>query len=335
MKILTRYIAEDKIKLPYSINIKKRMGVMARFCTKCGYALDENGICPHCGHDTNSPEMEKLCPDCGVPFNVNGICPRCGNRLDDMEKAVSKGADVNMIYSDDEPTEEELYDLIYKDSGYEEKKRKSSAKLFTVLVILALLAAGVFFLIENLPGILDNFGSFSADGTATGTTTTANEGDSVNTESTTAAPQADYPPKFDYYTATSCYDKNEDNTSSADDAFDGNTETCWQDGVSGYGEGECLTAYAYSDQLVYSVTVYNGYQKTHVSTKYYKYNSRIKEFTVYYDGGSETFVLEDTKAPQTFVFSSPIITDYITIEINSVYKGSKYKDTCLTDIIFS
>ena len=122
-------------------------------------------------------------------------------------------------------------------------------------------------------------------------------------------------------------------------AFDGNPKTCWQDGVDGYGEGEWLLTYNSDSSAVEvsSVTVYNGYQNEKYNTEkkdMYKYNSRVKAFTLEFDDGStETFTLKDKKDAQTFKFDKRE-TCYVRFTVNSVYKGSKYKDTCIGEIIY-
>lgn len=123
-------------------------------------------------------------------------------------------------------------------------------------------------------------------------------------------------------------------------AFDGDPKTCWQDGVDGYGEGECIFAFNKDQSAVKvsSITVYNGYQNTKYNTKskdMYLNNSRVSDFTLEFDDGTTlSFTLEDEKDPQTFNFK-PRETCYVKFIIDGVYKGKKFKDTCIGEIIYN
>lgn len=126
---------------------------------------------------------------------------------------------------------------------------------------------------------------------------------------------------------------------STERAFDGSPDTCWQDGVTGYGKGEWLLAYNSDGSAVKvsEVTVYNGYQNEQYNTNkkdMYLRNSRVSEFTLEFDDGStESFRLKDEKGPQTFTFNERE-TCFIRFTLRDVYKGTKYKDTCLSEIIY-
>ncbi|MCQ2495265.1 MAG: hypothetical protein MJ131_01590 [Lachnospiraceae bacterium] len=73
-----------------------------------------------------------------------------------------------------------------------------------------------------------------------------------------------------------------------------------------------------------------GYQKS--LTSYYD-NSRPKKIKVSFSNGkSLTYTLTDAMEKQTIDFGSEIETKYVKIEIVSVYKGNKYKDTLISEI---
>lgn len=143
---------------------------------------------------------------------------------------------------------------------------------------------------------------------------------------------------FDTVTASS-FLSGERTKGSPERAFDGDPETCWQDGVDGYGKGEWLIACNSDGKAVKvsSVTVYNGYlsEKYNTDTKdMYLLNSRVSGFTLKFDdGSSESFILYDEKEPQTFRFKERE-TCYVKFSIDDVYKGGKYKDTCIGEIIY-
>ena len=57
--------------------------------------------------------------------------------------------------------------------------------------------------------------------------------------------------------------------------------------------------------------------------------SSMDEFAII----TESFTLEDIKDPQTFTFKARK-TSYVRFTIGGVYKGTKYKDTCVGEIIY-
>lgn len=116
-------------------------------------------------------------------------------------------------------------------------------------------------------------------------------------------------------------------------ATDGYLMTAWQEGVPGYGEGQQLRIEFGDSQSVASVRIINGNVKNAES---YAENGRLKQVSVTADDGS-TFVydLEDEynyTEGTLLVFESPVITTGLTFTINSVYQGSKYEDTCITEL---
>ena len=65
----------------------------------------------------------------------------------------------------------------------------------------------------------------------------------------------------------------------------------------------------------------------------YSKNSRPKEIYISFaDGSGESQVLSDTNGKQDIKLSNPVVTDSITLRIDSVYPGSKYEDTVITEM---
>lgn len=275
---------------------------MSRFCVKCGGEF-VNGVCPKCGNTVLAQEQLKkepnstLCPNCNVPYNNNGICPRCGRKKANEETGQNNKTNKN-IY----------------------------VPIVLIIALIALIGLIVLYAVDNDLSCVNTSSGYTSTGTTNSTTTTS------TTTTAFSYITANYPPVFTSYTASSFYHKDENNKCIVEDAFDGDTQTCWQDGVDGYGVGEWLKASAATEQLVSSITIYNGYQKKNNSNLYDK-NSRVRGVTIYWNGGSQSFTLEDNTSPQVLWLDEPVATDYITVEIDSVYKGDKYADTCITDII--
>lgn len=119
-------------------------------------------------------------------------------------------------------------------------------------------------------------------------------------------------------------------TYGADNLIDNSLQNAWCEGVSGYGEGESVTLTLDGSYIVSKMKINAGYQKS--STSYYN-NSRPKKIKVSFSNGkSLTYTLADAMETQTVDFGSEIKTKYVKIEILSVYKGNKYKDTLISEI---
>ena len=130
---------------------------------------------------------------------------------------------------------------------------------------------------------------------------------------------------------------------SADNAFDGNTNTTWAEGASGDGLRSSLTGSWSADEagwVVEGLSINPGYQK---SSTTFRNNNRPRSVTVEVRAGSfvsrtvasREAVLEDAQTRQTIAFDSPVSLDdtvTVTVTINSVYGGKKYTDTCISEI---
>lgn len=115
---------------------------------------------------------------------------------------------------------------------------------------------------------------------------------------------------------------------------DGRTDTAWNEGAPGDGTGEWVRFSASAPQYVTSVSIMGGFPALYKdgSDLYYK-NSRPKQITISYDGGSEQFTMQDLRDQfQTFTLASPVYTTQLTITIDSAYAGAKYDDCCIAEV---
>jgi hypothetical protein len=115
---------------------------------------------------------------------------------------------------------------------------------------------------------------------------------------------------------------------------DDDPKTAWVEGVDGDGVGEWLrlrvTEMDGATQL--RLHVRNGYQK---SPSLFAANGRPKEVTVKLlpSGVSKRLTLEDADGWQDLVVAQPAgKLNGVELRIESVYKGTKYTDTCISDI---
>lgn len=101
----------------------------------------------------------------------------------------------------------------------------------------------------------------------------------------------------------------------------------WVEGVEGYGEGEGFTIVGNKKYLL----IVNGFIS--INKPYlYEYNSRVKELRIIGSKSGKTKItkLIDTPNPQTVDISFLEDSDDTIVRIESVYKGTKYQDTCLS-----
>ena len=110
----------------------------------------------------------------------------------------------------------------------------------------------------------------------------------------------------------------------------------WCEGVKGYGIGQIIKlAYKNGGATSLSpsydrIVIRNGYDK---SAKAFYDNSRVKKISIRTDTGARwSTTLKDKRGPQTIRFGYEINPQSLTIKILSVYRGRKYKDTCLSGL---
>jgi len=123
---------------------------------------------------------------------------------------------------------------------------------------------------------------------------------------------------------------------------DGDYSTVWAEGVSGTGLGEVITLHLDKNQPVYGITICNGY-----TADYDLYNNNGMLTDVDVNFGDKEFIESSVDGYAYEGYSSedlagcnlnrieldePVITDTITITINGAKKGSKYDDTCISEI---
>ncbi|KJD47552.1 hypothetical protein QD47_00955 [Paenibacillus terrae] len=115
-------------------------------------------------------------------------------------------------------------------------------------------------------------------------------------------------------------------TYDAKNLVDGDTSTAWCEGVKGNGEGETILLDLGSSQKVKGIELINGYAK---SEKSYRENNRVQKLKLQFSDGSS---LEMNDFNTRKKFKEPINTSFIKLTILSVERGTKYQDTCISDV---
>lgn len=114
--------------------------------------------------------------------------------------------------------------------------------------------------------------------------------------------------------------------------MDGDLSTAWVEGVDGDGVGESITFTFDRTCLVSGLRINAGYQK---SDKLYQMNNRPASLTLTFsDGTQQTVALQDVKDMQNIALSLPVETQSIRLTIASVYSGTTYADTVISEISF-
>lgn len=114
-------------------------------------------------------------------------------------------------------------------------------------------------------------------------------------------------------------------------AFDGETATCWQEGEDGNGEGTELTAILSENCNLQYIVIYNGQT---INEDKFRKNGRVAQLEIGNGEFTEVIELSDENVPVAVKLDGWENVSNVTFKINSVYQGSKYMDTCISEIIF-
>jgi hypothetical protein len=131
--------------------------------------------------------------------------------------------------------------------------------------------------------------------------------------------------------ATSQFDQKDGATHGANSLYDNNCKTYWQEGKSDDGIGEKITM-IFEEATISRIRIINGNANSYES--YNNYN-RVKSVRLRLSNGfEEEITLEDVYAPTgiEITLSQPVQTNFLRLEILSIYRGSMYNDTTLSEI---
>ena len=133
---------------------------------------------------------------------------------------------------------------------------------------------------------------------------------------------------FDYC-ASSVLKPQYGNTYGPDHLVDEDLRTAWVEGKRGQGEGEYVVVDLGKPHQVNGIQIMNGYHK---NVRLFRANSRVRGLRLTFsDGSRRNVTLKDEAGVQTIEFPS-LETRWVQFEIRSVYKGTKYKDTAVTEL---
>lgn len=112
---------------------------------------------------------------------------------------------------------------------------------------------------------------------------------------------------------------------------DGDTSTPWEEGGEGDGIGEQITYEPESGTKLQVIRIYPGNGR---SDKAFQENNRPKTITLEIDGKKQTLNFDDAGHFYTFSSKKPVTAKQVKLIIDSVYQGSKWQDTCISEVEF-
>ncbi|WP_090737820.1 discoidin domain-containing protein [Paenibacillus sp. Mc5Re-14] len=119
------------------------------------------------------------------------------------------------------------------------------------------------------------------------------------------------------------------NSYAARNIMDGDASTAWCEGVKGDGIGEWIKIDFGSMQELKGFELINGLAK---SSKDFQANNRVKRMKLEFSNG-QTMMIDNDFISNQFL-DNPIHTSFVKITIEAVERGSKYHDTCMSEIRF-
>lgn len=112
---------------------------------------------------------------------------------------------------------------------------------------------------------------------------------------------------------------------------DGDTSTPWEEGVEGDGIGEQITYEPEAGTKLQVIRIYPGNGR---SDKAFQENNRPKTITLEIDGKKQILNFDDAGHFYTFSSKKPVTAKQVKLIIDSVYQGSKWQDTCISEVEF-
>lgn len=112
-------------------------------------------------------------------------------------------------------------------------------------------------------------------------------------------------------------------------AADGDIGSSWQEGESGLGEGKSLKINLDGSHKIRYIVLYLGNWR---SDEMWGYNARPHELTLQIGDVQKDVEFTDEKKKFCLSFETPINGDSVSITLKSVYKGTRWEDTCISEI---
>ena len=301
------------------------------FCTNCGSKLEQgSAFCENCGttiEDVSNGDKSTICAKCGSQLEPGSdFCENCGTSI--KGDHFVQEAPASQLIQNVQPSQS------VQGSQSSHKQGKGLVFVAVAIVAVAIIVAVVIFTQGEDPTEKEeNKAQTQEQVENSSSRTPSEESPHTATPSTIATP-----PEFTMVETSSVLAP--DNTTSdysGRNAMDGALETAWNEGSPVDGTDEWIEFYNPTPQHVTAVSIAGGYPKLYKdgSDVYYK-NNRPRQITITYDGGSQTYTMQDLRGQfQTFTLPQPVDTTSVCIIINSVYRGANYNDCCIAEVKIS
>lgn len=134
----------------------------------------------------------------------------------------------------------------------------------------------------------------------------------------------------DMATATSVCPEDEGVAYEPKNLVDNKLSFAWVEGETGSGLGSFVTLELGETKAVHGLRIWNGYW---YSPDFWQRHNRMKDIEVEFsDGTKQTFTMKDEMVPETLTFPKPVNTSSIKLKFKSVYSGSTFQDTVISEL---
>lgn len=349
------------MKCPYC---KNELPENSKFCSVCGKEINVNKkICPECHNEELIDAL--YCSKCGYDFSKKIEETEEDDYIEEIEQNDKEVLSRTKLHQKKKNNKKKIYIIIavcialllvgtasyfffFKDDKNEtettktlETKKKETTKLvlkeneFELEVgkqdyIEANVDCTYKVKDENIVEV-DTFGTITAK--AVGTTTITVKGENGKTaKCTVTVKEGQQKIQIESYQASSTLVASGYNYETKN-LYDNNKSTCWCEGVDGDGIGETITVSFTESVNIDTIQLINGFSKTQ---DLYNKNNRLKKISLTFDDGSvEDIEIKDNYDESQSISFNSHKTKNIVIKINEVYSGTKYQDTCITELSFS
>ncbi len=112
--------------------------------------------------------------------------------------------------------------------------------------------------------------------------------------------------------------------------FDGRGDTSWQEGIQdGFGIGETVS---FRFDRAYAVKYMSFQLGNWKSEEYFAGNAKPKKLTVYIGDFAGQVEFSEEKTVQWVAFSQDVSGDSMRLQIDDIYPGTKWEDTCISEV---